>query len=482
MKLRHVISTFAVAGLLGLGVAGGFIASKEAVETKADDTVDLAVSIIVTNYDSLTMQWPQLGYWYTDLGDSKLLNSFTQDSTDSTLFTATLSGIPSGVYLSCYVTLWDNSSPWTQRAYYYGSNGAWFEISSVTESGTLVCSGEVAVTSSSSIGTFTYTAGGTYTITKYGVYDGVKDESSIGSDSVSSGSTYAIPSRINATGYHFSGWFTDEACTMAYAAQEITADRSIYAKYTTLVADSYIYYVTGAESATTNYIYSYDGDEQFGSWETMKIVDVDGVAEVHGVLSFNGTSQYIYKIPYSTVAEDTHVIISDGNGTQTANMTLSEGCAYTFKSGVDGTNANMASAIEFLLSAENVRNAVAADAENNILQYSVCGVSASDAATLYAAYSALNETAKSYVDSTSTYTYDGAYDGENVPAETGVSYADVMLQLYAIGVAGGTIAAAQTIVNNDTTAQSMVTVITLVSLGILATAGIFYSRKKHLAR
>ncbi len=480
MKPKHIISAFALAGLLGLGVAGG-LAANEAVETKAatEETtfyIDISASIWGSgNISNVSVYaWggsdPSSTYIYAS-GSNDGKGALTQVTVEGTTYLSF--DMSSRDYTGCLVYCWNMDKN--------GNKSADISFSSFTEGQnliTLASGGNWETLNSVTFGTLEVSA--IHTVTKYGVYNGLKAEDSIGSDSVSDGDTYAIPGRINATGYHFGGWFTNEACTVAYAAQTINADLSIYAKYTTLVADSYIYYMTGAESVTTDYIYSFGGDCQFGGWKGTLITAVDGVEEVHGVLTFNATPQYIYKIPYSTTAEDSNVIFAS-DSSQSADLVLTPGCAYTF-GGVAAGYADMATAFEFLLSAENVRNAVTADAKKKILAYSVCGISASDAATLYAAYSALNKDAKTYVDHSFAYTYNGAYDGVNTPSNDNISYETIMQQLYAIGVAGGTIAAAQAIVNNDTTAQSTITVITLVSLGVLATAGIFYSRKKHLAR
>ncbi len=404
MKRKNVLSGLAVAALLGVGVAAGTtLANNTFKEVKADSVLNMKIEITVTNYDSSTMQFPKLNYWYTGVSGT-YLESFVQDTSDSTLFTASLSGVPSGAEFGCRVALWDNADPWTERAYYSGEDGAWFHLDSITASGTLVASGAVDTVSNNSIGTFSYNA------------------------------------------------YSEE---------------------------SYIYYVSGSESATENYIYSFGGDCQFGSWTGTKVVEVPGVSEVHGVLHFNGTVQNIYKIPYHKDANDTHVILNDGSN-QTANMTLSEGCAYTFESGKDGTNANMGLALDLLLAAEAKRNAVAADTEKKILKYSICGISASDAATLYNTYYALNYTAKDYVDATNVYTYNGAYDGTNVPSETMISYSDVMDQLKAIAVAGGqTVSGAFTIGSSvDETASVAITAV-LASLGLATFAGLIYFSKKR---
>ncbi len=326
--------------------------------------------------------------------------------------------------------------------------------------------------------TITESAVSSVDVTKYAVINGVKQGESIGTDTIVEGSTYAVPSRINRTGYHFGGWYTDESCETLYTARTVNADLTLYAKYTTLVADKYIYYVTKAASATNDYIYSFGGDEQFGSWETKKVVDVTGVAEVHGVLSFNGESPvYIYKIPYSSAAEDTHVVLSASDpDSQTEDMALSHQCAYTFDNGVDGTNAHMGAAIEFLLAAETKRNAVKA-VPGSILAYSVCGISKTDAIALVSAYTGLSPAAKVYVNKSYTYTYNGAYDGEHTPTETNISYEDIVAQLSAIAAGDGAGVVNASYASNDVIPM----VITVMAIGLVVGCGIIILTKKKRA-
>ncbi len=479
MKFKHVISTLAIAGLLGLGVAGGIAASRGAVEAKAatEETtlyIDFHESIwatggsaSVSNLKVSMTDGETIVYLWNDGSSDSLGNIGSVTVGEVTYGTFSITGRTA--YPTVKVYCWNDGTA--------GNVASTFTLDQFTEGQNLITinsGGSWDANQSITLGTLN--VGTTYDVTKYGVYDGVKAEDSIGSDTVSEGDTYAIPDRINAAGYHFGGWYTDEACTVAYAAQEINADLDLYAKYTTLVADDYIYYVTGSEEATTNYIYSFGGDCQFGAWETTKVVDVDGVAEVHGVLSFNGTPRNIYKIPYSTTAEDTNVIISDGHGNQTADLPLVPGSAYTFSG--DAGDADMGAALDLLLFVEGKRNAVTA-VEGLLLDYSICGISAEDAATAWNNYEALSEDAKAYVDATYTWTYAGAYDGENVPDETGVSYANVMLQLHAIAVAGGAISESNMLYNVNSTNNAFVITISIVMTGVVAAGALYFISKKR---
>ena len=316
-----------------------------------------------------------------------------------------------------------------------------------------------------------------YTVTKHAVLDGVLETGNIGTDIVPSTDTYAVPSSIHRAGYHFGGWYTNQACTTAYTAGTLTANLDLYAKYTSLVDDTYIYYVTGSTSTTTNYVYTFGGDDQFGDWPGTKITDVPGVQEVHGVMSFQGTSQNIYKIPYATAASDTGIIIHTNSGSQTVNMSLVSHSAYWFitdSSLEDYHNDDAGAALDLLLNVEAKRNAVTAS--GNIAAYSICGISAADAASLYNTYYALSETIKTtYVDNSTTYTYDGA-DKEN---QTNVSFADIMQQLKAIALKGNqtVLGSSKSVLVNNTHSTAVI-IILVVVISASAVGTFFLLRKK----
>ena len=266
-----------------------------------------------------------------------------------------------------------------------------------------------------------------YTVTRYAVLDGVKQSTPLGSVQVVEGDTYPVPDNATWGGYHFGGWYTNEACTTAYTARAINANLDLYAKFTALTADSYVYYVTGSETATTHYIYSYGGDSQFGAWPGTSIASK--ATEVHGVVRFQNVAQFIYKIPYSSLASDTHIIINkngSGEGNQTSDMPLYAHSAYWFTTDENYHNDDAGAALDFILEFERVRNLVAADAEHGIKQYSVCGITGSSATALCTAYNALTKDQREdYVDISYTYTYKRSKPSEN----DNVSFYDMMDQV-----------------------------------------------------
>lgn len=315
----------------------------------------------------------------------------------------------------------------------------------------------------------------TYTITKRAVVDGVLQSGDIGTDVVPTGTSYAVPASIIRAGYHFGGWYTNQTCTTAYNGSTITANLTIYAKYTALVDDSYFYYVTGSTTTTNDKIYSYGGDDQFGAWPGTAITSIAGVEEVHGVMSFQGVSQNIYKIPYSTLAGDDHIIFNHSGG-QTGNLSLVSHSAYWWSSDDEYHNDEAGTALDLLVAVETKRNAVTAS--GNITAYSICGVSASDAASLYNTYYALSSSIKTnYIHNSSTYTYDGVDTSKQVD----VSFEAIMEQLRALAVAGNqTVAGGSRVINmmNSNHSNTIITVLTII-IGLSVTGTVLLLVKKR---
>ena len=201
-----------------------------------------------------------------------------------------------------------------------------------------------------------------------------------------------------------------------------------FKKYQTEV-DTYIYYITETASATPNNIYAYGGCEQFGAWPGKAITAVTGVVDVFpdGVIHFEGVNQKIYRIPITTGYPDgdSGIIFNyNGDESKTKNNIIAPHAGYYFSTETENNYVGPAGhAIEFLLDAEAIRNAVTA--HDDIKQYSVCGISSADAADICNAFNALNDTAKQYVVRTTALTYkrDGS-DGDEM-----VTYKDILIEL-----------------------------------------------------
>lgn len=193
--------------------------------------------------------------------------------------------------------------------------------------------------------------------------------------------------------------------------------------------DTYIYYITETTDVTPNNIYTYGGSEQFGEWPGKAITSVTGVEDVFadGVIHFEGVDQKIYKIPLKTgyPGGDKGVIFNyNGDESKTQNNILVPKAGYYFSETIpDNYVIPAGKAIEFILMAEEIRNAV--EASGDIKQYSVCGISEDDAKDICDAYNLLDNTAKQYVVRTEALTYkrDGS-DGNEM-----VAYKYILIEL-----------------------------------------------------
>ncbi len=316
------------------------------------------------------------------------------------------------------------------------------------------------------------------TITKYAVVDGVKESEPIGSSSVASGETYATPDAIIRAGYHFGGWFKNEACTNSWdSAEPITADTPIYAKYTSLVVDSYFYW-TDKDSTDITHVYFF-GEYAPVAWPGTAL----STYLVGSDLSLNGEGN-LYKIPVPSVGEY-QFVLNNNNNVKTGDTSVElESCLYTnysdYNEGIYWYNTSWsdvaAKAADFVLEVEEFRKAVTAG--GNILAESVCGISAGDAADLYNEYLTLGDST-SMVNKTTITTYSGKYDGEHVPADGTIAYSTIMQQLRAIAVKGGqTVNDAYRFANAQvTTNTTTIVIVTISSVSALA-LGVFFVLKR----
>ena len=180
----------------------------------------------------------------------------------------------------------------------------------------------------------------------------------------------------------------------------------------------YIYYVLEDNVPTNDYIYSWGGNEQFGSWPGTQIRSVVGVEEVtgNGVLHFQGseTPKLIYKIPVKTgyPIGDSQFKFNNNDTMETAARPISNHHAYWWDGDANGLAGY---SIEFLIEVEAKRNAV--EAHGDIKDYSVCGISKSDAESIVSTYQSLGTyMQQTYIDCTTVLTYkrDGSEGNELV--------------------------------------------------------------------
>ncbi len=451
--------------LLAIGTAAGFVGTKRAVEAKADGAVT-----------SVTLKGSFDGW--TD-GEAFTLegNTYTLEKT-----------LAADVQFKIYVTgesneqigpHWTDLASWPTEYLTSVDDGYGAKNFKVTTAATFVFTvGDTFYTTGTGYGKVVNISVKKYTITKYAVLNGEKVEDPIDTDTIDAGSEYAIPDEISRFAYTFGGWYTDVACTESYAASTPAADLSIYAKYT-CTQDRYIYYMTQSDADTPNYIYSFhnngveDVDGEFGAFPGKQITSIPNVEEVHGVLRFENINQKIYKIPYSSSIGDTHFVLNVGNNSdQTGNMVLTSRACYWYVKDktTGGPNTDAASALEFLLDAEAIRNA----ATYNGHQYSICGVSKSDASSLYATYTAFDESIRTkYIDASYTYTYaDNTFE-----SNTSWSYYYLMQVLYQISTTGDGILSIESVKEEQTfTTATIITLAAIAGVGIIGFA--VYRRRK----
>ena len=193
--------------------------------------------------------------------------------------------------------------------------------------------------------------------------------------------------------------------------------------------ETYIYYVTNSNAATTDYIYSWGGSEQFGSFPGTSIADLvkdDKATEVtgNGVLHFQGseTPKLIYKINIDMGYPVGDSMFMFNNGTseyKSDERAISAEKVYWW---TGPANSYAKWGLEFLLTVEAYRNSAG--------DYSVCNIDADSAAFLVGQYNSLPEDSRvTYVDTTTVYTWTDS----TKTAEGLISYKQVMIQLGKIG-------------------------------------------------
>lgn len=194
--------------------------------------------------------------------------------------------------------------------------------------------------------------------------------------------------------------------------------------------NTFIYYVTNSASATTDYIYSWGGSEQFGSFPGTSIaslVAADKAKEVtgNGVLHFQGgdDSKLIYRIDITIGYPTGDSMFMFNNGTdsyKSAERAIAAEHAYWW---TGDANHNAAHGLDFLITAEAYRNG--AD------DHSVCNISDVNASVIVGLYNVLDKDVReTYVDSSKVYTYKVDPDARQPGDENElVSYRKVMEQL-----------------------------------------------------
>lgn len=245
---------------------------------------------------------------------------------------------------------------------------------------------------------------------------------------------------------------------------------------------SYMYYISGEDGESENYIYTHGGVKQFGNWPGTHVTDIVGVVDVtkDHILHFQDNMHRVYRIPVVVGCDgDSLVIVNHpGSSAESASKSIMLGGAFTWNDDFDFVKGL---ALELLYSIETVRNSVAADPEKGIKQYSICGITKTQAEGFVSSYNdaALGATGRALVDSSTVLTY--KRNGE--AGSEMVSYHYVMEELAAIAkmnLEGST--PRPTTILNETIAENgamiaVVAVIAIVSLSSLAVLLVIKKRK-----
>jgi len=311
----------------------------------------------------------------------------------------------------------------------------------------------------------TYTPAVSYSITEYAVVDGVAEATAYTTETAYSNANFT-PSNVTRAGYTHGGWFTDAACTTAYVAKTWTAAGTLYAKYTTIVYDSYVYF--SAPSWTSCYAYTFKNGNagQLGAWPGTKVTSVtDGV-------NYQGSG--IYRVGYNSTVGDTGIVFNKGTGgtkgtDQTYDLTLTAGMFYKLADQSTG-DADKGAGAKVVYDINIARRAVSAS--SGILASSLCGISKAKATALVAEYDALNATAQGYVNVATDYTYNYTDNTGNTKVDVTVNYMVAQLRVIAAG------SGSAYYVDNLNTSNILVYSI-LGVVGALSVGGFFFFQKKR---
>lgn len=313
--------------------------------------------------------------------------------------------------------------------------------------------------------TVAYSAATSYTVVEMAKMDSAEPVS-LASETALSTQAFT-PTRIAKKNYVFGGWYTDAACTSAYTATILSADTTLYAKYTTASGTTNVYF--GASGWTDIFVYTFGTSETLGSFPGTQTEATAAIANVN----YNGKGLYKIAIPTGE-GGDTKVIFSNCIGgvkqTQTADLVLTEGAYYTSEDAADSTGSTSLGSGASLV----CQTVSTISGTTNV---SVCEVTKANATTLYESYQGLDSTAKAAVDVATLYTWK---DANRVTEEKlNVSFASVFAQLGTISSASGAGGAAMIIGdNNSAWAPAWIALISL-SVAALASAGLLISRRKH---
>lgn len=426
MKFKKLLGGGLLATVLALGVGAGLAVHSESKEANAATSettfyVDVRNSIWgSSNIGNVKMYFSKTdssNFWLTQESGGGLAQITIDDVTYVTFTISDTSEIELGV-----VVCWGWGSLGNQTDDFY------FTSASTTDNLLTVTSGGNWETKNS-VAWSHIDVSDTVDVIEHGVCDDdVAHSWVIDTVPAEKGKTFAVPSPARLDGYHFGGWFTDPDCLEShrYTAQVLNDDLDLYAKFTTLSKNSYIYYLQ--DEATNNYVYTWGGENEFGPAGSQGSAITSVSTEVHGVLNFEGRTQYIYKIEFSSEAADTKLKFQYNNWEkETHEMQLVAGAAYWWSETIDAHNTDAGAAIDLLLKIEAARNN---SAQYKGLDFSVCGIDKDTAGDLIDEYdNTLTDEGREFVDGTYTKTYDPSKSASESPSEVQVKYSLIIAKL-----------------------------------------------------
>ena len=239
--------------------------------------------------------------------------------------------------------------------------------------------------------------------------------------------------------------------------------------------ESYIYYVTASSEATSDYIYSWGGSEQFGAFPGTSIaalVLADEAEEVtgNGVIHFQGgdTPKLIYKINVviGYPNGDTMFMFNNGTGEYKSDeRELKAENAYWW---TGSANREASFGLEFVIIVDSYRSS----AED----YSVCNISKESATFLVNLYNAQDDDIlQTYIDCSSIYTWkDSAMEEESL-----FSVKKIIEELGAIAEItpkGSSLALYQLEMNNN---SALIIIISVAAVSTLAFTLLLVFKKKR---
>lgn len=452
MKFKHVIASLSLAMFTAFGVAAGLSMKKEAKAVKADDPDDSMMTVLIdmgdaagydgfnspevhckdASYDTLnkyqmlhqitgTIYGGSITYRSADQSINWLEFLFKQGSEDK--FSTSMSINPShgNVCRFAYNNSWSqdpddgNRYEWTltkesdwakPRFQYYGTGDNNIQNCFLTPD----------------VATKTYKA--TFEIVEEGFSQ--SDNGQIFFTGWSYGAlrqgtidSYLHDVSLNSFAFYSAGKYD----LFLYDTYE---DGGVFELKKYEESDSWIYYMTESNTATGDYIYSWGGSSQFGSFPGKAITSIGKVQEVTkgGLIRFQGYDRLIYKVPVKIGYPNGDTMFMFNNGTEyykSAEREIEAEHAYWW---TGEANHIAAQALNFLVSTVETYRTQIEDG-------SICSISKDNAIFIVNSYNAYTQAEReTYIDGSTLFTWK---DSKKVEEEKEyVTYRKIVEQLAVI--------------------------------------------------